>query len=83
MAKAFGNNAKMPKIKEGFKRPNHVDFKTTEEHKRNKTTGVRKNDMTMTYEFWILGEIVHRVDFKTVALDKDALAKAHLEVFKF
>lgn len=66
-----------------FKRPNHVDFMTSAEHKKNKTTGIRKNDMAMEYEFWILGEIVQKVSFKEVATTPEALEKAHLEVFKF
>ena len=66
-----------------FKRPNHVDFMTTEEHKKNKTTGVRKNDMTMEFEFWVLGEIRKKVHFLTLKNNPKALEEAHMEVFFF
>jgi hypothetical protein len=73
----FKHNAKTEK----FKRPDHPDFKTTEEHKKANFSGVRKNDMTLQYEFWILGEIVKTVHFLTAKQDKDALKNTHLEVF--
>jgi hypothetical protein len=66
-----------------FKRPNHNDFRTTDEHKKNKTTGVRKNDMALQWEFWILGEIKKTVSFKEVQADPQALKKAHMELFAF
>lgn len=66
---------------ESFKRPAHVDFMTTEEHKKNKTTGIRQNTNALQWEFWILGEIVKTVSFLEVSMDKHALSKAHAEVF--
>lgn len=73
----FDVNAKT----EGFKRPAHVDFMTTEEHKKNKTTGVRQNQNALQWEFWILGEMVRAVSFQEVQRDRHALTKAHYEVF--
>lgn len=66
---------------ENFKRPNHPDFWTTEECKKNKLSGIRQNKMMLQWEFWILGEVVRTVHFREVAADPYALTKAHLEVF--
>lgn len=66
---------------ESFKRPNHSDFWDTSECKKNKLTGIRKNDMVLQWEFWILGNIEKTVSFQEVANDPQALNKAHCELF--
>ena len=66
---------------ESFKRPNHPDFHTTEEHRKNEFTGIRKNDLVLQYEFWILGKIEKTVSFEEVAKNKFALEQAHIELF--
>lgn len=65
------------------KRPDHPDFRTTEEHKKAKLTGVRKNEMALQWEFWILGNIERTVSFDAVMKDKNALTKVHAELFGF
>lgn len=83
MTKKAKNN---PNIKHNaetgkYKRPNHPDFWDTTECKKNKLTGVRQNRMAMQWEFWILGNLERTVSFLAVSIDKDALTKAHAEVF--
>ena len=63
-------------------RPNHADFKTTEELKKDKFSGMRHNAMATQYEFWLVGEMVRAVSEEIVAMDEFALTKAHIEVFK-
>lgn len=67
---------------ENFKRPDHPDFRTADEHKKAKFTGIRRNEMGLRWEFWILGEIKKEVTFQEVARDPKALAKAHVELFR-
>jgi hypothetical protein len=67
---------------ETFKRPNHPDFWDSSECKKNRFTGVRKNDMALQWEFWILGNMEKTVTYNEVALNPKALANAHVELFK-
>jgi chromosome condensin MukBEF complex kleisin-like MukF subunit len=66
---------------EKFKRPNHPDFWTSAECKANKFSGVRKNDMALRWEFWILGNMEREVSYEQVTKDQYALTRAHCEVF--
>jgi hypothetical protein len=66
---------------ESFKRPDHPDFWDSAECKRKEFSGIRKNDMALRWEFWILGEMVKEVTYQQVAKDEFALTKAHMEVF--
>lgn len=66
---------------ESFKRPDHPDFWTSEECKKKEFSGIRKNDMALRWEFWILGEMKQEVTYQKVAVDEFALTKAHMEVF--
>lgn len=68
--------------KEGFIRPNHNDFKTTDELKKEEFTGVRSNTITGDFEFWFFGEIVKIVTKEIQETDPGAIYKAHKEVFK-
>ncbi len=43
---------------EDFKRPNHNDFKTSSELRKDKFNGIRHNSITDDLEFWIEGEII-------------------------
>ena len=67
---------------ENFKRPDHPDFRTAEEHKKAKFTGIRRNSIALRWEFWILGNIEKVVSFQELALNPKALNQAHVEVFK-
>lgn len=71
-----------PKAKtEKFRRPDHPDFRTAEEHKKAKFTGIRRNEIGLQWEFWILGDLVKVVSFQEVAGDPYALTKAHVDLF--
>lgn len=63
------------------KRSDHPDFATSSELKKKEWSGVRKNSLTDSYEFWIVGEIVREVPGVMVALDFMALERAHIDVF--
>lgn len=43
---------------EDFKRPNHNDFLTAAELKKESFCGVRHNSLTDYMEFWIEGEVI-------------------------
>lgn len=68
-------------ISEEFKRPNHPDFMTSSELKKAEWSGVRQNELSREWEFWIVGEIKERVHEDTVIADPTALTKAHMEIF--
>jgi len=44
-------------------------------------SGVRKNSLTDTYEFWVVGEIRATVSAAMVAMDPMAVEKKHIELF--
>lgn len=67
---------------ESFKRPDHPDFATTEELKKKEFSGVRQNNIALTWEFWILGNIERRVSFEAVAKDRYILTKTHIDLFQ-
>jgi hypothetical protein len=66
---------------EHFKRSTHNDFATSAELATRKFSGWRKNSITLTYEMWVVGEIVVRVTEEAVAADPLALAKAQINHF--
>ena len=64
---------------EGFQRPNHPDFMDSSELKRMEWTGVRQNEISREWEFWIVGEIKERVH-ETVATPQK-LKQVHMDLF--
>lgn len=46
---------------EDFKRPDHNDFRTSEELRKLEWSGIRGNSITTDVECWIKGEIVFSV----------------------
>lgn len=64
-----------------FKRPNHPDFWNTDECKKGKLTGIRQNRQLAQWEFWILGNLEKTVSFLATSIDKNALTRAHVELF--
>ena len=64
---------------EEFKRPNHPDFMTSAELRAAEWSGMRKNELALCYEIWIVGEVKKSIPFKEAT--DEALAKAHVEVF--
>ncbi len=64
---------------ESFKRPNHPDFMTSSELKKMEWTGVRQNEITREWEFWIVGEIKERVHESVATPAK--LLQVHLDLF--
>lgn len=81
----FKNNNIIKKVttweSEEFKRPNHPDFMTSSELKKAEWSGVRQNELSREWEFWIVGEIVRRVHEDVVIKDPHALTRAHMEIF--
>lgn len=65
----------------GDKRSDHPDFATTSELKAKEWSGVRKNSITDTYEFWVAGEIKKQIAAAVVAADYMTLERAHVELF--
>jgi len=68
-------------VTEELKRSNHPDFATSSELKARDWSGVRKNSLTDTYEFWVAGEIRATVTAMEVSIDRMALEKKHIEIF--
>lgn len=66
---------------EKYKRPDHPDFWTSDECKKNQFSGIRQNNIALRWEFWILGNMEKTVSFEEVAKDEFALTKAHVELF--
>lgn len=64
-------------ITEQYKRPDHNDFRSSEELKKLQFTGVRRNSITEEWEIWLLGD---RKAYGSVS-DVDAFAAAYREVF--
>jgi hypothetical protein len=73
---------KLNPVTESFKRPDHNDFYTSPELKAKSFSGLRKNELSMEYEFWIEGEIRERVSFTEIRNDNMAMSKAHDRIFK-
>lgn len=67
---------------EHFKRPDHPDFMDANELKKRQWSGIRKNQMSLQWEFWILGKIEKEVSFQQTHDDPDALKKTHIELFQ-
>ena len=68
-------------LSESYERSSHPDFLFTSELKEKKWSGIRQNELTKEFEFWILGEIRERVTEQQQNLDPDSLRKAHERVF--
>jgi hypothetical protein len=66
---------------EDFKRPNHPDFKLTDELAKDKFSGFRHNALTDEAEIWIEGEIRARITRADVLRDPMAINKAYEQVF--
>ena len=64
---------------ESFNRPNHPDFMDSSELRRMEWTGVRQNEISREWEFWIVGEIKERVH-ETVATP-EKLKQVHMDLF--
>lgn len=62
-----------------FKRPDHPDFMTSTELKKAEWTGVRQNEISREWEFWIVGEIKKRIP--EAEAFPDVLHAAHIELF--
>lgn len=62
-----------------FKRPDHPDFQTSSELKKAEWTGVRQNEISREWEFWIVGEIKKRIP--EAEAFPDVLTAAHIELF--
>jgi len=66
---------------EGFKRPNHADFKTTQELKEEKFSGIRHNSLARWVEIWTLGNIEKVVTDAKIEQDPNAVNRGIEEVF--
>ena len=66
---------------EGYQRPDHPDFWTSKELKEKEWTGVRQNEITRCFEFWIVGELRREVREEDVQKDNGLLGRIHLELF--
>jgi len=62
-----------------FKRPNHPDFMTSDELRVIEFSGVRQNEVTRTWEFWIGGKIAASISEADAT--PQALAKLHTDLF--
>jgi hypothetical protein len=60
-----------------FKRPDHPDFHTSAELKKNQFSGTRANSITQEWEIWILGELRAKGPLR----DQDAFMRAYADVF--
>lgn len=67
---------------EHFRRPDHPDFMSSIELRKKKWSGIRKNEMGLTWEFWILGKIEKEVSFQSAATNPNILREAHIELFQ-
>ena len=65
---------------ESFNRPNHTDFMDSAELKKQQFTGVRQNEISREWEFWILGEIKTRIPEAEAFPER--LKQAHLDLFQ-
>lgn len=66
---------------EDFRRPNHPDFMTTSELKKEQWSGIRHNALSQNCEIWLLGEIRASVSPELVELNHHAIDEAYAEVF--
>ena len=68
-------------VTEELKRSDHPDFATSAELKAREWSGVRKNSLIDTYEFWVVGEVRKTVPAADVAKDFMLLERTHIELF--
>lgn len=64
---------------ESFHRPNHPDFMLSSELKATQWTGVRQNEITREWEFWIVGEVKKTIP--EAEAFPEVLAQAHIDLF--
>lgn len=64
-----------------FKRPNHRDFMTASELKKENFSGIRHNSLNEDAEIWIDGELRESITLQATLLDPDAINKAMERVF--
>jgi hypothetical protein len=62
-----------------FKRPNHPDFMTSSELSVIEFSGIRQNEITRTWEFWVGGKIA--ASLSEEAATPQALRKMHTDLF--
>lgn len=66
---------------EDFQRPNHPDFLTSEELKKAEYSGLRRNEMALTTEIWMLGDCVISITDEELSRNPQAINIAMEEVF--
>lgn len=66
---------------EDFKRPDHLDFMTTEELKKAEFTGYRQNSVSGNSEIWLMGELKASIGSYELDQDPQAINKAMQEIF--
>lgn len=66
---------------EDFKRPNHPDFMTTLELRKDKFTGLRYNSITEDCEIWLCGYLERVVSRNDVKINPYAIDEAYAETF--
>lgn len=63
-----------------FKRPNHPDFMTSSELSKIEFTGVRQNEITRTWEFWVGGKVAASLAEEHAT--PQALRQLHVDLFQ-
>lgn len=63
-----------------FKRPDHPDFMTSSELKVHQFSGVRQNEITRNWEFWIGGEL--KVAVSEIDATPQKLRETHVKLFQ-
>jgi len=66
---------------EEFKRPDHADFSTSTELKKEEFCGIRHNAITDSLELWVLGELRVSMPFLEARLNPRKWEKKIQEVF--
>lgn len=66
---------------EDFKRPDHPDFMTASELKAIKFSGLRRNEMGLCSEVWMLGEAVITISDEELRRNPKAINIAMEDVF--
>jgi hypothetical protein len=64
-----------------FKRPDHFDFKDSNELKKEEWSGIRKNSLNDYIEVWVLGEKKKDISPQMLTLNPRALQDAMQELF--
>jgi len=66
---------------EEFKRPNHTDFMTSSELKKDKFSGVRHNSISDMQEIWILGTLSGSMAISEIAISPEKWEALYRDVF--